>query len=109
MPTKPGIASAADDELLELRTEVARLRELIGPNEQSHIKLRTDMWSARDAVIGAEAHARSLRSHVRTLEAALTRALKEQQWIKTEIIKPLKAYRVIHRRVIGRARRTLVK
>jgi len=46
---------------------------------------------------------------VRSLEAELTRALKEQQWFKHEVINRLRSYRVIHRKVIGRVRRTLVK
>ncbi|MCU1395080.1 MAG: hypothetical protein JWM34_3508 [Ilumatobacteraceae bacterium] len=110
MPTKPSGAQApADLDVEELRAEVARLRDLIGPNEQSYIKLKTDMWTARDAVIGAEAEVGILRGRVRSLEAELTRAIKEQQWFKTEVINRLKAYRIIHRKVIGRARRSLVK
>ena len=110
MPTKPsGTAASTDAELATLRAEVARLHELIGPNEQSYIKLKTDMWSARDAVIGAEAEVGILRGRVRSLEAELTRALKEQQWFKAEVINRLKSYRVLHRKVIGRARRSLVK
>ena len=85
------------------------MQEIIGPNEQSYIKLRTDMWSARDAVIGAEAEVGILRGRVRSLEAELTRAVKEQQWFKQEVINRLKGYRIIHRKVIGRARRSLVK
>ena len=122
MPTKPSTTSApatpradarlTDDdraELTQLRAEVARLRELVGPSEQSYVKLKTDVWGARDAVIGAEAECGILRGRVRSLEAELTRALKEQQWFKQEVINRLKAYRLIHRKVIGRARRTLVK
>src|SRR4051794_32031208 len=104
MPTKPsGTAASTDAELATLRAEVTRLRELIGPNEQSYIKLKTDVWSARDAVIGAEAEVGILRGRVRSLEAELTRALKEQQWFKAEVINRLKSYRVLHRKVIGRA------
>ena len=110
MPTKPsGTPAPTEVELETLRAEVARLRELIGPNEQSYIKLKTDVWSARDAVIGAEAEVGILRGRVRSLEAELTRALKEQQWFKAEVINRLKSYRVLHRKVIGRARRSLVK
>jgi|SRR5436190_5514705 len=110
MPTKPsGTPVSAEVEVEQLRAEVARLRDLIGPNEQSYIKLKTDVWSARDAVIGAEAEVGILRGRVRSLEAELTRALKEQQWFKAEVINRLKSYRIIHRKVIGRVRRTLVK
>jgi predicted nucleic acid-binding Zn-ribbon protein len=110
MPTKSsGTPASTDAELESLRAEVARLRELIGPNEQSYVKLKTDVWSARDAVIGAEAEVGILRGRVRSLEAELTRALKEQQWFKAEVINRLKSYRVLHRKVIGRARRSLVK
>ena len=110
MPTKPsGTPVSTEVELEHLRAEVARLRELVGPSEQSYIKLKTDVWSARDAVIGAEAEVGMLRGRVRSLEAELTRAIKEQQWFKAEIINRLKAYRVLHRRVIGKVRRTLVK
>ena len=56
MPTKPNNAAvSAESEVEQLRAEVARLRELVGPNEQSYIALKMDMWAARDAVIGAEA------------------------------------------------------
>lgn len=125
MPTKPSANTASTaasssaptatskaggaTELAELRSEVARLRELVGPSEQSYVKLKTDVWGARDAVIGAEAECGILRGRVRSLEAELTRAIKEQQWFKQEVINRLKAYRLIHRKVIGRARRTLVK
>lgn len=114
MPTKPSTSAPAPTdrgelELEQLRAEVARLRELVGPSEKSYAKLKTDVWGARDAVIGAEAECGILRGRVRSLEAELTRAIKEQQWFKQEVINRLKAYRVIHRKVIGRVRRTLVK
>ncbi|HRE01867.1 MAG TPA: hypothetical protein PLV68_11250 [Ilumatobacteraceae bacterium] len=103
------LTAAERAELADLRTEVARLRELVGPSEDSYAKLKTDVWGARDAVIGAEAECGILRGRVRSLEAELTRALKEQQWFKHEVINRLRSYRVIHRKVIGRVRRTLVK
>jgi hypothetical protein len=109
MPSDASADPAAQREIEALKAEVARLREIIGPNEQSYIKLKTDVWSARDAVIGAEAECGLLRGRVRSLEAELTRALKEQQWFKAEVINRLKSYRVIERKIIGRARRALVK
>ena len=107
-PVSPRIEGQAS-ELEQLRKEVAHLRELVGPSEQSYAKLKTDVWGARDAVIGAEAECGILRGRVRSLEAELTRALKEQQWFKQEVINRLKSYRLLHRKIIGRARRTLVK
>lgn len=110
MPIKPTAASVLPEvELETLRAEVERLRDLVGPSEASYIKLKTDVWGARDAVIGAEAEVGMLRGRVRSLEAELTRAIKEQQWFKAEVINRLKGYRVLHRKVIGRARRSLVK
>ncbi len=109
LPLASSPTSDTELELQQLRAEVARLRELVGPSEHAYTKLKTDVWGARDAVIGAEAECGILRGRVRSLEAELTRALKEQQWFKQEVINRLKAYRVIHRKVIGRVRRNLVK
>ena len=109
MPSQPTSSVSTDSELEELRAEVARLRALVGPSEPSYIKLKTDVWGARDAVIGAEAECGILRGRVRSLEAELTRAIKEQQWFKAEVINRLKGYRVVHRKVVGRVRRRLVK
>jgi len=100
---------SAEVELEQLRAEVARLRELVGPSEASYIKLKTDVWSARDAVIGAEAEVGILRGRVRSLEAELTRAVKEQQWFKAEILHRLRSWRMLEQRAIAKARRTLVK
>ena len=110
MPTQPtNTPVSAEVEVEQLRAEVARLRELVGPSEASYIKLKTDVWSARDAVIGAEAEVGILRGRVRSLEAELTRAIKEQQWFKAEVINRLRAWRLLPRRAIGKARRTIVK
>jgi hypothetical protein len=109
MSSTPTAPDAADAELAGLRAEVERLRELVGPSEASYVKLKMDLLSARDAVIGAEAEAGLLRGRIRSLEAELTRAIKEQQWFKAEVLSRLRAYRLLPRRVIGRVRRTLVR
>ena len=90
-PSQPAATVTDEAELIELRAEVARLRDLVGPSEQAYTKLKTDVWGARDAVIGAEAECGILRGRVRSLEAELTRALKEQQWFKQEVINRLKS------------------
>ncbi len=69
----PGRADGAADEaeLRRLREEVARLRELVGPDEVSYVQRKVEVWAARDAVIGAEAENGALRARVRVLEQAL--------------------------------------
>ena len=110
MPAKPGTAiDQSDKELQQLRAEVARLRELIGPDEKSYTQLRTDVWGARDAVIGAEAEMGLLKGQVRSLQAEVARAVKEQQWFKDEILLRIKAWRTYLRRAVLKIRRTLLK
>ena len=110
MPAKPVSApDSTDTELVQLRVEVERLRKLIGPNEQSYVQLRMDVWSARDAVIGAEAEMGLLKGQVRSLRAEVARAVKEQQWFKDEILLRIKAWRTYLRRLVLKIRRTLLK
>lgn len=110
MPAKPVSApDSTDTELVQLRVEVERLRKLIGPNEQSYVQLRMDVWSARDAVIGAEAEMGLLKGQVRSLQAEVARAVKEQQWFKDEILLRIKAWRTYLRRLVLKIRRTLLK
>ena len=66
-----GRADGAETELRALREEVARLRELVGPDEVSYVQRKVEVWAARDAVIGAEAENGTLRARVRILEQAL--------------------------------------
>ena len=101
MPTKPsGAQTSPEVELEQLRKEVARLRELVGPSEKSYVDLKLDMWGARDAVIGAEAEAGILKGRIKTLEAELVRAVREQRWIRAEIIHRLRSLRMFHRQVL---------
>ena len=110
MPAKPVSApDSTDTELVQLRVEVERLRKLIGPNEQSYVQLRMDVWSARDAVIGAEAEMGLLKGQVRSLQAEVARAVKEQQWFRDEILLRIKAWRTYLRRLVLKIRRTLLK
>lgn len=110
MPAKPvSTTDSADTELAQLRAEVVRLRELIGPNEQSYVQLRMDVWSARDAVIGAEAEMGLLRGQVQSLHAEVARAMKEQQWVKDEVLLRIKSWRTYLRRLVLKIRRMLLK
>lgn len=67
------------DELAELRAEVERLRELVGPSEQSYVDLRQDLLAARDAAKGAEAAAGVLRGRLAEMEVHVVRARQDQE------------------------------
>ena len=66
------------DELADLRTEVDRLRSLIGPSERSYVQLREDLLAASDVARGAEAAAGTLRGEVAALHVELVRARQDQ-------------------------------
>jgi predicted nucleic acid-binding Zn-ribbon protein len=87
-------ASEADlAELTQLRSEVERLRVLVGPTEASYDDLRQDLLAARDAARDAEAAAGRLRGEVAELNVALVRARQDQEHL--------------HRIVKGRLRSSL--
>ena len=77
-------------ELATLRAEVARLRELVGPDELSYIKLKTDLWAARDSAMGAELEAGTMRGRVQALESALVRATRQSRYLQRLAISPLR-------------------
>lgn len=66
------------EELAELRAEVERLRELLGPSERSYVELREDLLASRDVARGAEAAAGTLRGEVAALHVELARARQDQ-------------------------------
>lgn len=100
MPAKPASANNTDTELEQLRAEVDRLRALVGPNEQSYIQLKTEIWSARDAVMGAEAENGLLRGQIKSMHGAVAPTLMMHQWLKDEIFLRLKRWRTFARRLV---------
>lgn len=68
-----------EDEIAALRAEIDRLQALVGPTEESYMKLRLDLWAARDLAQGAEAEVGQLRGRVRALEAELVRAMQDKR------------------------------
>jgi cell division protein FtsB len=91
-------ASSADiaslnAELEQLRREVERLRQLVGPSEESYVKLRLDVLGARDAAIGAEAEAGRLKGYCMALEAQVARLDRDQVWFRQQVVMRLKALR----------------
>jgi hypothetical protein len=91
------VALAAD--VAELRAELARLRELVGPDERSYVSLRTDLWAARDAAIGAEMEAGQLRGRVTALENELLRAQRNHRMLTHKLIAPARRAKRILRRL----------
>ena len=86
----PAAPASADAELATLRAEVARLRDLVGPDEVAYVKLRTELWAARDAAMGAELSAGTLRGRVLALESQLVRTTRQSRYLKRLAISPLR-------------------
>lgn len=86
-------AHAEIDEVDELRAEVARLRELVGPSEDSYVKLQTDLLGARDAAIGAEAELGAALGYSRALEAEVVRSQRDFVWFREQVVIKAKALR----------------
>lgn len=80
-------------ELEHLRSEVARLRALVGPSEESYVKLRLDVLGARDAAIGAEAEAGRLKGYCHALEAQVARLDRDQIWFRQQVVMRMKNLR----------------
>ena len=94
--------SENDDDTAALRAEIDRLRELVGPSEQSYADLRHELLAARDAARGAQAAAGTLRSRMAELEVALSRAQQDQEHFQKTVINTMRS----GRRRIGRAVRS---
>ncbi len=91
-----------DDDPGALRAEIDRLRELVGPSEQSYADLRHELLAARDAVRGAEAALGGLRGQVAELNVALARAQQDQEHFQQIVYNTLRS----GRRRISRTVRT---
>lgn len=97
-PSSSGTVSALDPaamaaELEHLRTEVGRLRALVGPSEESYAKLRLDVLGARDAAIGAEAEVGRLKGRCTALEAEFARLNRDQVWFRQQVVMRLQRLR----------------
>ena len=90
MPAATPTATDHAVELATLRAEVARLRELVGPDEVAYVKLKTELWSARDAAMGAELSAGTLRGRVQALESQRVRVTRQSRYFKRLLNSPLR-------------------
>ena len=90
---KQAPADSATDEIDRLRTEIDRLRALVGPSEQSYIDLQMAVLGARDAAIGAEAELGTMRGHFVALQAEVALAHRDQDWLRQQVMVPIKKFR----------------
>jgi hypothetical protein len=74
------------DDVDGLRSEIARLRELVGPNEASYVQLQVDLLAARDAVIGAEHEVGVARGYNQALETEVVRLQRDFDWFRRKVI-----------------------
>ena len=76
-----------DDELTSLRSELTRLRELVGPSEKSYEDLAQDASSARDAARRAELETGHLRARIVELENEVRRWQRDFVWFRDRIVR----------------------
>lgn len=81
------------DDPADLRAEIDRLRDLVGPSEQSYDDLRGEVLAARDAVRGAEAELGNARGELAELRVALVRAQQDQEQFQRILYDTLRAGR----------------
>lgn len=91
-----------DDDPAVLRAEIDRLRELVGPAEQSYTDLRHELLAAQDAVRGAQAEVGNLKGHIAELDVALERARQDQDHFQRVVYDHLRS----GRRRVSRALRS---
>lgn len=98
----PDVAATGLDDTDALRAEVDRLRDLVGPSEQSYVDLRRELLAAQDAVRGAQAEVGNLKGHVTELYVELERARQDQDHFQRIVLDTFRA----GRQRVGRAIRS---
>jgi hypothetical protein len=105
-PLNRDVARASvDEELISLRAEVAHLRALVGPTEESYAKLRLDVLSARDAAKASEAELGQARARIMQLDSDVLRLDRDFVWFRNMVITRilgLKRYVPTLHKVVGR-------
>lgn len=74
-----------DDELAVLRADVERLRALVGPDEDSYVRLRMQLLGARDAAKGAEAALGQAIGQQRALEVEVARLRRNRVYFQRQV------------------------
>lgn len=91
MPTDGRGSDAADDVAEDGPSELARMRALVGPNEQSYEDLSRELAQASDAVKEAEAEAGRLRGRITEMQLELHRARQDQFHLQRVALRPAAA------------------
>jgi len=92
-------------EVTALREEVARLRVLVGPSEESYEKLRLDVLAARDLAFAAESELGRLRGSVVALTVDVARLRRDHIWFRHQVVRRMLATKHLLRKVIARLAR----
>lgn len=103
--TRDVALASSEEELLTLRAEVAHLRALIGPTEESYEKLRLDVLGARDAAKASEAELGQARAQLMQLHSDVLRLERDFVWFRNMVITrlmSLKRYVPTLHKVVGR-------
>lgn len=74
-------------EIETLRSEVARLRSLVGPSEASYSKLAQDALGAREVAMRAELDAGRARARVVELENEVRRWQRDFVWFRDGVVR----------------------
>ena len=107
-----GGASAArvpEGETVEsLWAEVQRLRELVGPSEESYVKLHLDVLGARDAAMGAEMELGQVRAQVLAMGSEVARLQRDHVWLRQGLMRRLIEFKGLARSAPKKAAKRLV-
>lgn len=82
----PPSAPPVDAEVAELRGEVARLRDLVGPSEESYLKLKLDLLGARDAAVASESELGRWRGYATSRDAEIVRLRRDYLFFRKQIM-----------------------
>ena len=79
---QPEDSWVAPDEPHDAHSEVARLRELIGPDDLSYTALKLELWAVRDLLIGMEAELGNAHGRCQMLERDIE--VTKRELLKTQ-------------------------
>jgi len=82
-------SSGQGEDLAALRSEVERLRSLVGPSEKSYEELKADAHDAREAARNAELELGRSRAMIVELQNDVRRWQRDFVWFRDRVIRRL--------------------